>query len=365
MKLLVGGGIVGREALCYQMRGIIKCLESMGCKIKTMTKMGGYFEKYQDTFQGEEDYLVFNVHYTSLPELAKNHKKIISVCVFETKMPHSWVDALNIPEVKQIWTVSEFCKQKIIESGVIKPIEVINLGIDERFKRNGANVSPKDKSFKFLNVSAPHGMGKVDRKGLHILVNAFKEEFGDSSEITLILKINPIYMFHFNPNRSVNDYIKSLLPNGININNIAILQDYLGTEWLNNLYNTCDCGVYPHMGEGFGLPIAEMIKIGKPVITTDYSATNEFSDPRLRIKVQDMVNLDLDCEHPYLHRLFANPDKIHLKKLMRQVYENYKEESELAKAYSKEVDRFTWAAVSQRMFMAFRSLDEINKKNKK
>ena len=227
MNILFNGGYLGREALCYQGREIIKQLSKNNDVKLDSQPIGGYWEKFFGKFKDKKTSQVYimNGHVTHLPELAKKHKNIISITVFETSLPDEWVDALNIPEVRQIWTVSEFCKNLIIESGVKKQVNVIYLGIDNQFQKKEVDIFPKDKSFKFLNICAPHCLGKKDRKGLDVLIKAFKEEFADDPEVTLILKINPIYADTYNGRKGVSfnlhNYLMELLPKGSKTSNIS------------------------------------------------------------------------------------------------------------------------------------------------
>lgn len=362
MKIAFGGGLIGREAICQQQGlGILKQLAKKHDVELIHKELHGWFDKFHGNFDLKDAELcIFNGHPNYMPELAKQFKKIINIFVFETTVPKDIVNALNIPEIVEIWTVSEFCKQLMVESGVRKPIRVIYLGVDERIFPTRVNLFPKDKSFKFLNVSAPHAIGKKDRKGVDVLVNAFKEEFGDDPNITLILKVNTIYADKYAHSKgkifSIHEYIKSLLPKGTKLNNIAIIDKYFGYDQFNALYNSVHCGVFPSRAEGLSLCNLELIKVGRPVITTMYSAMIEYSDPRLMIKVDKMAPLDTN-EFPYYDSLFAEPSKEHLKLLMRQVYENYQTELKKAEEHSKKVvANFTWDEVGKRIDLFFTKL---------
>ena len=354
MKIYFNGGLFGREALCYQGREIIKQLSKYHKVSIDAPKTKGYWEKFYDNFTGPEDIYIMNGHVLHLLELAKKHKNIISITQFESNLPDDWVNALNIPEVKQIWVTSEFVKRLILESGVRKPIRVIYLGIDKRFYKKTGNMFPKDKTFKFLNICAPHCLGKKDRKGLDILIKAFKEEFGDNHWVTLILKINTIYADTYTKrlNRSFDlyKYLKSFIPKGFNPGNITIFDQYLSTDQINELYNSVHCGVFPSRSEGFGLPQAEMASLGVPVITTNYSAPIEFSDLRLAIKVKKLAPLDYNI-YPYEDKLFADPDVEHLKELMRRMYKQYTKEKKQAEEYSKSdvFSKFDWDKIGENL----------------
>ncbi len=347
MKITFNGGLYGREALCYQGREIVKQLGKTH-KINIMgPKTKGYWAKFYDNFKGEEDLYVMNGHVPYIPQLVKEHKKIAHIAVLECDFPPDWINALNKPEIKQIWTISEFCKKLMVDGGVTNPIKTIYLGLDKRFFKKEINMFPKDKSFKFINIAAPHCIGKRDRKGLDVLISAFKKEFGDDPAVKLILKINTIYadnLYREMGNQfNLNKYLGEILPKGSNTINILLITSYMPIESLNNLYNSIDCGVFPARAEGFGLCQAELIKLGKPVITTDYSATNEFSDPNLRIKVKGMWPLDYQNLPPYYNSRFAEPDEDHLRKFMRNIYENRKYDFKLPKIF----DEFNWDKIGK------------------
>jgi len=354
MNITFNGGFLGREALCYQGREIIKQLDKLGHNVRINSNpIDGYWKKYFKELPGPEDLYVMNGHVPHLNEIAKEHKKIISICVFENMLPDEWVDALNLPEVKQVWTVSEFCKTMIEESGCKKPVKVIYLGLDEMFSKINVNYFGKDTSFKFLNVSAPHGLGKKDRKGLDILIKAFKKAFGDNVSVTLVLKVNTIYADLYNKRLGktfdIYKYILSLIPKGFTANNIIILKDYFQTQYLNYIYNSVHVGVFPSRAEGFGLPQAEMMKIGKPVIYSNWSAPTEFGDPDLAIPIlEGQWPLDYS-EHPYYDTPFPEPDVNDLALIMEATYKNYGAARVRAEEHAKKMNKFTWDKVKDRM----------------
>jgi glycosyltransferase involved in cell wall biosynthesis len=55
-----------------------------------------------------------------------------------------------------------------------------------------------------------------------------------------------------------------------------LLTQTLSRQEIYELESACDCFVSLHRAEGFGLAVAECMYLGKPVISTDWSATAEF-----------------------------------------------------------------------------------------
>lgn len=355
MKIMFSGGLLGNEALCYMGREMVKQLEKKGHLVSIQAQpVSGYWEKYFNRLgKGEEDVFILNGHVPYIKELIKQgYENIISITTFETTLPQEWVDTLNLPEVKQVWTISDFCKNLIKDSGVKKEVKVIGIGVDDRYVKKKVNMFPKDNSFKFLNVSAPHCKGFRDRKGLDVLIKAFKKAFGDSQEVLLILKINTVYADAYYRSRgqqfNIYSYLKNLIPEGYDSSNIAVIDSYRSVEQMNNLYNGVDVGVFPNRGEGYGLPLAEMIKVGKPVISTNYGASNEFTDASLRISVGKMQSLDVN-EHPYHDKPFAEPLLSDLVNIMKNVKEDVKEQKKLAEKHSKTAKITGWGVVGERM----------------
>src|SRR5438128_8701674 len=89
------------------------------------------------------------------------------------------------------------------------------------------------------------------------------------------------------------------------------------------LYTACQSLVHPYRGEGFGLPIAEAMASGLPVIVTGYGAALDFCNDdnafllparevRFRARrIGDMETVD----HPWL----AEPDRTVLQHYLRHV----------------------------------------------
>ena len=84
----------------------------------------------------------------------------------------------------------------------------------------------------------------------------------------------------------------------------------------------CDCLLSLHRSEGFGLAVAECMHLGKPVITTDWSATAEFVTPANGCPVPARL-VTLEATHgPYARGgTWADPDvaaaAAHLRRLAR------------------------------------------------
>jgi glycosyltransferase involved in cell wall biosynthesis len=76
-----------------------------------------------------------------------------------------------------------------------------------------------------------------------------------------------------------------------------------------------------HRSEGFGLAVAEAMYLGKPVISTDWSATSEFVNASNGCPVRAPLVM-LDRNHgPYAKgSTWADPDPAHAAEYMRRLF---------------------------------------------
>ncbi len=87
------------------------------------------------------------------------------------------------------------------------------------------------------------------------------------------------------------------------------------------LQAACDCFVSLHRSEGFGLAVAECMLLGKPVISTDWSATAEFVTAENGCPVRARL-VTLEQSHgPYAKgSTWADPDPTHAAEHMRRLF---------------------------------------------
>jgi glycosyltransferase involved in cell wall biosynthesis len=83
----------------------------------------------------------------------------------------------------------------------------------------------------------------------------------------------------------------------------------------------CDCFVSLHRSEGFGLAVAEAMLLGKPVISTDWSATSEYVNTSNGCPVRARL-VTLEQNHgPYAKgSTWADPDPAHAGEWMKTLF---------------------------------------------
>jgi glycosyltransferase involved in cell wall biosynthesis len=85
----------------------------------------------------------------------------------------------------------------------------------------------------------------------------------------------------------------------------------------------CDCFVSLHRSEGFGLAVAECMYLGKPVISTDWSATAEFVNAHNGCPVRCRL-VPIEKNHgPYVKgQLWADPEVAHAAEWMVRLFDD-------------------------------------------
>jgi glycosyltransferase involved in cell wall biosynthesis len=112
---------------------------------------------------------------------------------------------------------------------------------------------------------------------------------------------------------------------------VYVLDAYLPVEHMHQLQAVCDCCVSLHRAEGFGLPLAEAMYLGKPVIATAYGGNLDFMDesvahlvPAISTPVRDSGPMFIDGE-------WAQPDVASAARYMRAVFERPDEAAALGR----------------------------------
>jgi glycosyltransferase involved in cell wall biosynthesis len=183
----------------------------------------------------------------------------------ESGFPQDWVDEFN-SHLTMLTTLSTHVEKIMIDNGVSVPMVTGGCGVDhwDRVKAD-EDFSLKARGFRFLHVSSC-----FPRKGIDALLSAYGEAFTFDDDVTLVIKTFD------NPHNDVRQQLADLRIRNARYPHVVTIFDDLSDGELKSIYNQCDVLVGPSFAEGYGLPFAEAMLSGIPVITTNWGGQLDF-----------------------------------------------------------------------------------------
>lgn len=288
----------------------------------------------------------------------------IGYSAWETdRLPEKWVPMIN--KLDEVWVPCEHNKKVYEDSGITKPIFVMPHPFDVQDQTEAcsvdssvANVSEDD--FVFYSV-----FQWLERKNPVDLLKAYLTEFTSKDKVALVLKtyiVNPN-----NPQEAAK--IKTLIQE---VKKKLYLKDYpkillisslLSRAQICSLHRDSDCYVSLHRCEGFGIPIAEAMIAGKPVIATKYGGPEDFAESQSLVPYTMTPVFGMPWPNYTGKMNWAQPDLLSARKQMRYLYENQEFAKEMGEHGKQEIqNKLSWEVQGKRMKDR---LEEIQKGLKK
>jgi len=269
----------------------------------------------------------------------------------ESGFPQEWVENFN-QYLQGITCLSKHVKKILIDNGVSLPILVSGCGVDH-WLRIEPDITYKlntSKSFRFLHVSSC-----FPRKGADVLLQAYGKAFSSKDDVCLIIKT------FSNPHNKIYDWLRGAQSAKPDFPEVLIIQDDLPDSQLKALYEQCHCLVAPSRAEGFGLPMAEAMITGLPVITTGWGGVLDFCTHETAWLV-DFSFEYADTHFNLFDSVWAEPNVDQLASLMREIYSLPFEERNKKPKKGQEIllNNFKWSDVAERSVESVRLFSSLS-----
>ena len=236
--------------------------------------------------------------------------------------------------LNEIWAPSRFIKE-VVEKSTNLPVVYMPIPVDFKLPVGFSRKQFKLPENKFLFLFTFDMQSFVTRKNPYAVISAFINAFPveKNESVSLVIKINRVQ------SNKDHDKLVDKLRGEIAFDlRIIILDVNLDRSSILGLINVCDSYVSLHRAEGFGLGMAEAMKMGKLVIGTNYSGNTDFMTSENSCLVSyKLVEVHKD-EYAHVEEgaMWAEPDIKEASSYMKRAYEEpafVKKIGEAAKLY--------------------------------
>ena len=255
-----------------------------------------------------------------LRAMAPASKKYLSV-VWETDtLPSVWNHIFNSDLFDGYLAPSKFVADMLVSKVRGKPIYYYPHYID-------AETSPKiniESKVKDEDVFTALYIGQhTKRKGLEDAVISFIRTLGYNKDARLIMKYHTMSEREIEPNMLTRHSVLCNTSRERPEAKICAIDEMLDDDQMHQLYQKSSMLLFPTRGEGFGLPLAEAMVTGIPIVYTDWSSSSEVCEGS---SGNFPVKYYLDEAHSMLHHGYSVGSKYAvplMSSLMEGILTNY------------------------------------------
>jgi glycosyltransferase involved in cell wall biosynthesis len=206
-------------------------------------------------------------------------KKIYIQIVWETStFPMHWQWMWGFPGFSGFIAPSFFV-ENMINLRTKKPTFYIPHCIDlDSFKQIDIEKKAQEEKFTVLHIGQ-----WTERKGNKDALIAFCRALGEKADCQLIMKYQPMGQAEINPEAMIKSIVQR---NAIALRaNIFVNSENNTVADLVKLYHSTSVLLFCSRGEGFGLPAAETMSCGIPVIYTEFSSMPEVCESPANVSI--------------------------------------------------------------------------------
>lgn len=291
----------------------------------------------------DADVVSRNLYPPRVGDMAARMNLLHSYAWEESSFPTEWVQQFN-EHLTGISCLSSHVMKVMQDNGVRVPMSVSGCGVDhwERVQANPdyhLEGETQARSFRFLHVSS-----FFPRKGPDALLEAYGQAFSAQDDVSLVIKTFP------NIHNRVHAQLAACRTANPDYPHVVLIQDDLADSDLKSLYQQCQVLVGPSCAEGFGLPFAEAMLSGLPVITTAWSGQLDFCRPDNAWLV-DYRFEQADTHFGLIPSAWAAIDRPALAAAMQTARRTPEVERQAMARRGRELvlKEFTWAGVARRL----------------
>lgn len=170
--------------------------------------------------------------------------------------------------LNEVWTPSEFSRLALKQM-CEKPVRVVRhvvrapAQVDGEAMRHRLGLSDTD----FVVLAMADVRSSLARKNPLGAIAAFKQGVGMRADAVMILKVTGA-----DHDPGAFDSLRAALDGS----RVVLLLDRLSMDEQWQLYAACDVFISLHRAEGYGLPMAEAMSVGRPVVGTAWSGNLDF-----------------------------------------------------------------------------------------
>ncbi len=225
------------------------------------------------------------------------------------------------------------------DAGVDVPIAVVGNGVDHLLE-----VVPEAPPCELpCGFRALHVSSAFPRKGVDVLLKAWRRAFRVDDDAVLIIKTHP------NPHNDAAEQLAWWRAQDPGYPRVVLIDEDWTPAQMAGLYRSCQVLVAPSRGEGFGLPIAEAMLHRVPVMVTGWGGHRLFCDARTAW----LIDYRLEPAKTHLSTpgsLWAEPDVGHLASLLRWHYQAPRARcaQRVERAHEQVCRQWTWRNVAER-----------------
>jgi len=291
----------------------------------------GHRSVFDNSFSDTNPYRINIIHYNA--DVAKYFFEELGPSYFHSRFnvgiwywelanfPKQWYNRFKY--LNELWVVSQFIAESLSK---VSPIPIVKV----RYPLSvPPNIPPLDARRRyglkeeFILLFVFDFNSYFERKNLNGLLRAYTNAFNNRIDVLLILN-------SINGGRHPNE--SSALREMLQNTSVRHIEGPLSELDYYALFAAANCYVSLHRSEGFGVPMAEAMCLGKPVIATGYSGNMEYMNANNSLPVKfKIVKLEENYGPYEKGNIWAEPDIEHATELLKWVHENQDEAETIGK----------------------------------